>query len=103
MNTRAFANAIRACSQAGGGTVVVPPGAWLTGPIRLEDNVNLHLQRGALLQFSSNIDDFPLIAGFRRHIKKFIVTPPLVCLQGEKHRDHRGWDQSTVRAMHGAM
>lgn len=77
MNTRAFADAIAACSQAGGGTVIVPPGTWLTGPVRLESNVNLHLQRGALMQFSSNIDDFPLIPGFSGTSKKFIVTPPL--------------------------
>ena len=76
-NTRAFAAAIAACSEAGGGTVVVPPGTWLTGPIRLASNVNLHLQRGAVLQFSSNIEDFPLIDGFAGTSKRYIVTPPL--------------------------
>lgn len=77
LNTGAFAGAIRACSAAGGGTVLVPPGTWLTGPIRLESNVNLHVERGALVLFSSRIEDFPLIAGFDGKSKSFMVTPPI--------------------------
>ena len=77
MNTKAFADAIAACTRAGGGAVIVPPGIWRTGPIRLENNVNLHFEQGALLQFSGNIDDFPLIAGFSGTSKRFIVTPPI--------------------------
>lgn len=45
--------AILTCSQAGGGTVLVPPGEFLTGPITLKSNVNLHLEEGAYLKFSS--------------------------------------------------
>ena len=77
LNTRAFADAIRACAKAGGGTVLVPPGTWLTGPITLESNINLHLERGALVQFSNRIDDFPLIAGYDGKSKRYIVTPPI--------------------------
>ena len=77
LNTKAFADAIQACVKAGGGTVVVPPGTWLTGPIRLESSVNLHLERGALIQFSNRIEDFPLIAGFDGKSRKYIITPPL--------------------------
>jgi polygalacturonase len=77
LNTQAFADAIRACADAGGGTVVVPPGTWLTGPIRLESNINLHLERGALIQFSSQIEDFPLIPGFDGKSKKFLISPPI--------------------------
>jgi DNA sulfur modification protein DndE len=32
---------------------------WLTGPIKLESNVNLHVEKGALVQFSKNINDYP--------------------------------------------
>ncbi len=77
INTDAIAKAMRACSDRGGGTVVIPPGTWLTGPIKLESNVNLHLERGALVQFSDRIEDFPLIAGFDGKSKRFIVTPLL--------------------------
>ncbi len=77
MNTKAFADAIQGCANAGGGTVVVPPGTWLTGPIKLESNINLHLERGALIQFSKRLEDFPLIAGLDGKSKRFVITPPL--------------------------
>jgi DNA sulfur modification protein DndE len=77
LNTKAFALAIDACAQAGGGTVVVPAGTWLTGPIGLQSNIRLHLERGALVQFSSRIEDFPLIAGFDGKSQRYFVTPPL--------------------------
>src|SRR5256885_2389753 len=43
LNTEAFAKAIEAIANQGGGKVVVPPGLWLTGAIKLKSNVNLHL------------------------------------------------------------
>lgn len=49
--TTAFRDAIRACNAAGGGRVVVPPGRYLTGPIHLMSNVNLHISRGATIAF----------------------------------------------------
>ncbi|NLW55042.1 MAG: glycoside hydrolase family 28 protein, partial [Firmicutes bacterium] len=60
-NTEAFTRAIAACTQAGGGKVVVPSGLWLTGPITLQNNVNLHLEQGAVVQFSPHFEDYPLI------------------------------------------
>ncbi len=50
--TAAVTQAIAACSKAGGGRVVVPPGAWLTGAIHLRSNVNLHVSEGATLLFT---------------------------------------------------
>lgn len=61
LNSTAINKAITTCSEAGGGTVLVPSGLWLTGPIVLKNNVNLHLQRGALLQFSDRKSDYPLV------------------------------------------
>ena len=46
--------AIDACHAAGGGRVVVPPGRYLTGAIRLRSHVNLHLREGATLAFSTD-------------------------------------------------
>jgi len=62
-NTEAFAGAIRACAAAGGGTVDVPRGLWLTGPIRLESNIRLRLLKGAVILFSRRVEDYPLIGG----------------------------------------
>ena len=50
--TEAIGKAIAACAQAGGGRVVVSAGEFLTGPIHLKSNVELHLARGAALKFS---------------------------------------------------
>ena len=61
VNTKAINQAIEICNAAGGGTVLVPKGLWVTGPIVLKSNVNLHLEKGALLQFSKNYDDYPIV------------------------------------------
>ena len=53
-NSAAFARAIEAAAQAGGGKVVIPPGIWLTGPIELRSNIELHAQRGAVIVFDKN-------------------------------------------------
>lgn len=60
LNTEAFRKAIDACAVAGG-TVVVPRGLWLTGPIVLKSNVNLHLATGALVQFTADRSQYALI------------------------------------------
>jgi polygalacturonase len=52
LNTVSFEKAIAACAMAGGGRIIVPAGAWLTGPIRLRSNIDLHLERGAMILFS---------------------------------------------------
>jgi polygalacturonase len=57
-NTAAIARAIAAASKAGGGTVLVPAGRWLTGPIHLESNINLHLDKDATVLFSQNFADY---------------------------------------------
>ena len=52
--TLAFSNAIAACHAGGGGSVVVPAGTFLTGAIHLLSNVNLHVESGGLIRFSTN-------------------------------------------------
>lgn len=49
--TEAFAQAIKACHNAGGGRVLVQAGDYLTGPIHLLSNVELHLEKGAHVRF----------------------------------------------------
>jgi polygalacturonase len=60
-NTQAFKKAIEACSKNGGGIVSVTSGKYLTGPIHLDDNVNLRLEEGAELLFSTNPSDYPVV------------------------------------------
>ena len=57
-STAAFQKAIAACSKAGGGRVVIPPGTFLTGAIHLKSNVNLVVSKGATIKFSKNPNDY---------------------------------------------
>jgi polygalacturonase len=59
--THAFRHAIAACVEAGGGQVVVPAGEFLTGPIELKSNVNLHVSKGAVLRFTRDPRRYPLV------------------------------------------
>lgn len=63
LNTKAINNAIADCSKNGGGVVLIPNGVWLTGPIVLKSNVNLHLSKNALLQFTSDFNQYSLYEG----------------------------------------
>ena len=60
-NTDAFRDAITACSRAGGGRVVVPKGEFLTGAIRLQSSVNLHVSDGATIRFTRDINRYPIV------------------------------------------
>lgn len=60
-NQSAINSAIDACNISGGGVVVIPKGIWIAGPITLKSNVNLHTNKGALIKFSRDFDDYPLV------------------------------------------
>ncbi len=60
LNTAAFEKALASLAEKGGGELLVPPGIWLTGPIHMRSNINLHLERGALIQFSRDYHLYPL-------------------------------------------
>jgi len=72
--TAAIQQAINACAGAGGGRVVIPSGIWLTGPIRLESRIELHLESGSLLLFSSDHSLYPVI---RAPTKGWLVASPI--------------------------
>ncbi|HEY4151106.1 MAG TPA: glycoside hydrolase family 28 protein [Chitinophagaceae bacterium] len=63
INTAGITTAIDMCNSHGGGTVLIPEGRWTTGPIRLKSNVNLCLQKGAVLEFSKDKNVYPLVTG----------------------------------------
>ena len=63
LNTKSINNAITDCSKKGGGVVLIPEGLWLTGPIVLKSNVNLHLKSAAILQYSRDFNQYPLVVG----------------------------------------
>ena len=62
LNTKAFEKAIAALEKKGGGHLVVPAGVWFTGPIVLKSNIDLHLEVGAVIQFSGDESLYPVIS-----------------------------------------
>lgn len=52
-NTQIIAQGINALSEQGGGKLVIPAGVYYTGPIHLKSNINLHLEKDAVLHFYS--------------------------------------------------
>ncbi len=59
LNTPAIQKAIDQLATNGGGTLVIPRGEFLTGAIFLKPGVNLHLDPGAVLKGSTNIENYP--------------------------------------------
>lgn len=59
--TQAFAQAIEAVSRKGGGKVIVPRGIWLTGPIALKSNIEIHTETGSLIVFSTDKSLYPIV------------------------------------------
>ncbi len=55
----------------------MPPGFWLTGPITLKSNVDLHLETGAFVQFSKNIDDYPLVESYFEGVQAIRCQSPI--------------------------
>lgn len=64
LNTKAIQSAIDDCNKAGGGTVLVTEGTYLSGTILLKDNVNFKVTEGATLLASINSNDFPAVEPF---------------------------------------
>ncbi len=63
--TASIQKAIDTCSDNGGGTITVPPGTFLIGTLVLKNNVTLHLDKGATLLGSPNINDYRMIDSFK--------------------------------------
>jgi hypothetical protein len=55
--------AIDLAAGRGGGTVVVPPGRYLIGPLELRSHVRLHLEPGAILYGSPRLEDYAVSEG----------------------------------------
>lgn len=77
LNTEAFAKAMDQLAAKGGGTLNVPSGIWLTGPIVFKSNINLHLDDGAIILFSPNPELYPIIKTVYEGFESFRTMSPL--------------------------
>jgi len=98
-NTQIIQKAIDKCSKAGGGTITIPEGTFLTGPVFLKSNININLEQGSILLGVANMDvyqkAFPNFKGKE-------TTPALIYakdvvnigLSGTGTIDGQGYNQS---------
>ena len=63
-DTEAITKAIRACADAGGGTVLFPSGVYVTGTFELVSNITLQLDAGAVIQGSPRLSDYGKIGDY---------------------------------------
>lgn len=77
LNTEAINRAVKECSQSGGGVVIIPPGVWLTGPVRLQNDVELRVEEGAVVLFSSDFEEYPFVKTYFEGRRDFRAMPLL--------------------------
>ncbi|BDD11711.1 glycoside hydrolase (plasmid) [Fulvitalea axinellae] len=84
-NQKAIQKAIDLCSEKGGGTVSLPAGVWRTSYLELRDNVNLRLEKGSVLSFSDNPDDYAVPTFTRWEGMECMNYHPLLYAKGKKN------------------
>jgi polygalacturonase len=85
LNTSAIQKAIDTCSRKGGGRVIVPKGTFVTGGILLKSNVDLHLEKDAVILGSPYMKDYPVRELVNDARYKKYLRYALVFAQGEKN------------------
>lgn len=90
--TAAFAAAFDSLASLGGGRLVITDGLWLTGPITLENNTELHIWRGATVLFTSDTDAYATTDGGRTHFRAPINAAGKhdIAITGKGRIDGRG-------------
>jgi len=73
-DTTSIQHAIDACEAKGGGTVLLPAGTYLSGPIVLKSNITLKLDKDATLLGSPDFSDYPQITEFRAPGRQALVS-----------------------------
>lgn len=85
MITEAVNGMIADMSERGGGTVIVPEGYWKSGRITLKSNVDLHLEEGAVIEFSGSIDDYQPAVFTRHEGVEIMGAGAFIYANGEKN------------------
>jgi len=75
VNTDAFAKAIDVCSKAGGGTVYVPAGTFMTAAIKLDSNITLHFDAGSVVKFIKDSSHYDTIKNRWEGSEVDVYTP----------------------------
>ena len=78
LNSSAINKAIEECAKQGGGTVLIPRGSFVTGPIIMKSNINLHVAKGAFIIFTKDFDQYPLVRSSFEGVDAARCQSPLV-------------------------
>ncbi|MBN1867645.1 glycoside hydrolase family 28 protein [Candidatus Sumerlaeota bacterium] len=108
-NTEAIHRAIDACVQAGGGTVWVPAGRYVTGSVFLKTNVTFHIDSGATILGSEEPEDYPVVNARWEGIERKTYAPLFggdgqenIAIVGRGTIDGRGqawWERVRARTL----
>jgi hypothetical protein len=90
LDTKAIQDAVDACARAGGGTVLFPAGAYLSGTIVLKSRVTLHLDSGAVLLGSKDLRDYPSFVPALRSFTDTYTEKSLIYAEGLQDIGIRG-------------
>jgi len=83
-NAEAIKKAITDCAKNGGGRVIVPAGTWLTGPIVLQNHINLLLEKNAEILFSTNPDEYvPVVLSRFEGMELYNYSPLIYAIDAE--------------------
>ncbi len=82
-NTAAIQSAIDKCNAEGGGQVLISKGSFLTGAIHMKSNVNLHIEAGAILKFSTDPKDYLPVVRTRWEGDDCYNYSPLIYANGQ--------------------
>ena len=106
LDSPAIQKAIDVCAQAGGGTVLIPAGTYLSATIALKDNVRLYLEKDALLLGTTDYKAYDNLDPFTEGLGitvgwAFVVAIDVknVAIEGEGVIDGQG---SALKARHVA-
>ena len=100
LDTRAIQSAIDACRQAGGGTVYVPAGDYVTGSLFLASHLTLHLDAGARLLGSQDVADYPVVDGRWEGVDRKTHAPLIARRRPDQRDPHRpGHDRRARRGL----
>ena len=75
--TEAIQKAIDECTEAGGGTVVIPAGIYTTAPLTLKSNVRLYTEKNSFIIFSHDLDLYDIYDEWFEGIPTKRCTSPL--------------------------
>lgn len=80
LNTEAFEKAISHLEKLGGGRLVVPQGVWHTGPIELDNNIELHVSENAIIVFSQDKSLYPIVHTLFEGSETYRCKPQLLAV-----------------------